>query len=369
MTKKQAFMAALKGETPDVVPVAPLIHHRYANKVLGRGDWRAAFEVHQMLGSTFYRGPLGIDVWHPPLLGYERWSEVLVSEGTHKVIRNHMKTPVGSLTSVYDTGLIPEDPLVGKQVEPWVKEPKDWAVMIRKWNEEGDAAQIDRSPDVKEACELFGEDGVPSVGIVSAYSMLAGVRGMEGLLIDLCEEQDLVREAMKAAWCRTDKAIDSFIASPSDVMYYDIAWATGSEMGPEKFAKWTTEEMHMACDKVRAAGKYIAFYTVGSMRKLMDCIVDAGPHLIGAFEPNQGDLTLAEAKKKYGKRVALMGNFDCVTLAFGTLEDARKEAKRCLDEAKEGGGYIMGSADEVPTDAKFENLKAMVEIAQEYGRY
>jgi uroporphyrinogen-III decarboxylase len=369
MTKKQAFLAALRGETPDIVPVSPLIHHRYAQKLLGRSDWKAVFEVHQKLGTTHYRGPVAIDVKLPAMPGYEQWDEALVEEGAHKVTRNHLKTPVGTLTSVYDIGLIPDDPLVGKEIEYFVKGPKDWETIIRMWNDEADAAQIDPGEQVREACQVMGEDGVPSVGIISAYSMLGNARGMGELLYDLYDEPDLVREAMKAAWRRTEKKLDSFIASPSDFCYYDICWATGSEMGPELFAKWTAEEMQMACDKIRKAGKYISFYTLGRIGKLMDTMVDSGPYMIASFEPNQGDISLAEAKKKYGKRICLMGNVDCMALAFGTVEDTRKEAIRCLNEAKGDGGYIMGSADEIPADAKFDNLKAMVDVAQEYGRY
>ncbi len=64
-----------------------------------------------------------------------------------------------------------------------------------------------------------------------------------------------------------------------------------------------------------------------------------------------------------------MGNFDCVILAFGTVEDARKETLRCLNEGMEGGGYVMVTGDEVPADAKIENLRAMVETVEEFGRY
>ena len=49
MTKKQAFMAAIRREEPDVVPVSPLFHCRYADKLLGRSDWRAVFELHQRI--------------------------------------------------------------------------------------------------------------------------------------------------------------------------------------------------------------------------------------------------------------------------------------------------------------------------------
>ena len=68
-------------------------------------------------------------------------------------------------------------------------------------------------------------------------------------------------------------------------------------------------------------------------------------------------------------RHCLMGNFDCTVLSFGSVEDARAEARRCLDEAMEGGGYVMVTGDEVPADTKMDNLKAMVETVEEYGGY
>ena len=34
-----------------------------------------------------------------------------------------------------------------------------------------------------------------------------------------------------------------------------------------------------------------------------------------------------------------------------------------------GGGYVMVTADEVPADAQWDNLVAMVETVAEHGRY
>ena len=116
-------------------------------------------------------------------------------------------------------------------------------------------------------------------------------------------------------------------------------------------------------------GKYHGLYTLGKIRHLLPMLVDTGVHWVSTFEPNQGDLTLAEAKRLYGDHIAIFGNFDCLVLAFGTVDDTRREARRCLEEAMAGGGYVMVTGDEVPADAKLDNLKAMVETVQEHGRY
>ena len=119
----------------------------------------------------------------------------------------------------------------------------------------------------------------------------------------------------------------------------------------------------------RVPGKCIGFYTLGRIRSLLPIMVEARPDYIETFEPNEGDLTLAEAKRLYGERVCLMGNFDCVILARGTRQQAFEEARRCLREGMEGGGYVLVTGDEVPADAKWENLEAMVEAVEQYGLY
>ena len=98
-------------------------------------------------------------------------------------------------------------------------------------------------------------------------------------------------------------------------------------------------------------------------------LADAGVRFVGSFEPNEGDISIADAKRLYGNRLCVMGNFNCLVLSFGTVEDARKEAMRCLREGMGDGGYIMVSADEVPADTKMDNLKAWVETVHEHGRY
>ena len=49
--------------------------------------------------------------------------------------------------------------------------------------------------------------------------------------------------------------------------------------------------------------------------------------------------------------------------------DDPEAAQQCLEEAKEGGGYILGTADEVPTDTTVEKLKAVAGVVAEHGRY
>lgn len=370
MTRKQAFLTALRLEMPDVVPVAPLIHSRYAQRRLGREDWQAVFEVHQELGSTHFRGPIGVSYHTSGASPWHYETRVLEQEGTRCVTEEIITGPGGPLRAVDVRGMIPHDPVCGKRTEYPVKRPEDWAVVSGIYESQVERHSGPACDTAAEAFEVMGEDGVPSVGLGSVFAMLGHWRGMQALLYDLYDLPDVIRSVAEVMTEHLRLTTDAFLAAPNEVAWMDICWATGAHMSPAMFEEWIIPDVRRTCEQVRARpGKFIGLYTLGRIRNLLPAMVAAGPHFIETFEPNEGDISLREAKQFYGHDLCVMGNFDCVILARGTPDHARREARRCLDEAMAGGGYIMVSGDEVPADARWENLVAWVETVKEYGRY
>lgn len=364
-------MTALCLGTPDVVPVAPLIHDRYAHKILGRTGWKAVFEVHQMLGSIHFRGPVGVNVLTQMPEGWEYSSKVISMWADGRIVSEIiLKTPRRVLLGKHISGMIPHDPLVGKTVEYPIKSCEEWRVWINYYEQWLTSVKGFDLSIVDEAVKVMGDDGIASVGLAPAFAMAGEARGMQDLLLDLIDCPDVMEEVIRLGRQVMMKHVEAFLASPAEVAWLDICWATGAGISPKMFERWVLPDIVMAMELVKGTcGKYLGLYMLGKVRQLLPMVIDSGVHFIETFEPNQGDITLAEAKHKYGNRVCIMGNFNCVVLSFGTVEDARKETLRCLREGMEGGGYILVTGDEVPADAKWENLKAMVETVEEHGRY
>ena len=370
MTRKEAFLTALRLETPDVVPVAPLIHSRYADKLLGRGDWRAVFELHQTLGSTHFRGPIGVSYRSEGASPWRYETRVLREEGTRVETEETVAGPGGSMRAVDVRGMIPHDPVCSKRTDYPVKSVEDWAMVRAIYEDQVARAAGPYFDTAAEAFEVMGGDGVPSVGLGSIFQMLGHWRGMQELLYDLYDTPGVIRSVSEVMAEHSRLAVEAFLAAPNEVAWLDICWATGSNMSPAMFEEWIIPDVRRVCAQVRAVpGKFVGLYTLGRIREIMPAMVAAGPHFIETFEPNEGDISLREAKQLYGRDVCICGNFDCVILARGTPEQSRREALRCLDEAMAGGGYIMVSGDEVPADAQWDNLVAWVETVAEHGRY
>ena len=365
MNKKERFLTAVRGEVPDMVPVAPLIHDRFAFKQFGRKGWRAVFEAHRMVGSIWFRGPLGITFGVDWQSGWKISSGQLEKKGTGKVREDIIETPIGKLTSKVAYGMVPSDPDLHRTVEYLVKTDKDYEI-YKAYLEELINRAKPNIEGVIEAYDTMGEDGVPNVGIGCAFSHLCGVRGPENLLVDLYKRPQTVKEVLDLLQEVRAKEIEAFVESPSEVLYYDV-WGS-YDMSPDHFRKWILPDLIETVSMVRKADKYVGFYMVGKIRDQIPIALEAKPHYIEPFEL-QSNIRLKEAKQLYGKKICVMGNFDPVVLAFGSPKQAKQEALRCLEEGMEGGGYVMVTADEVPANAKIENLKIMVKTSEKYGRY
>ncbi|MBO3804248.1 MAG: hypothetical protein JTT11_10360, partial [Candidatus Brockarchaeota archaeon] len=217
-----------------------------------------------------------------------------------------------------------------------------------------------------EAYNTIGDEGMPNVGIACSFSHLCEIRGPEELMVDLHRRPEIVKDVLDLLLEVKAKEVEAFASSPSEVLYYDVWGSYG--ISPKHFREFVLPDIKKAADLVRKAGKYIGFYMVGKIRAQLPMALEAGPHFIEPFEL-QSDITLREAKELYGKRICVMGNFDPVVLAFGSARDSEREALRCLNEGMEGGGYVLTTADEVPANAKLENLVTMVKTAERHGKY
>jgi len=86
--------------------------------------------------------------------------------------------------------------------------------------------------------------------------------------------------------------------------------------------------------------------------------------------PPMGDCNLKELKRLYGDKIVLKGNLHTTDVMLrGSVQDVIDASKRAIDDAAEGGRFILSTGDQCGRDTPDENLFAMIETAKTYGRY
>jgi len=74
-----------------------------------------------------------------------------------------------------------------------------------------------------------------------------------------------------------------------------------------------------------------------------------------------------KAKEILRDHVCIMGDLPPALLSLGTPDEVAEYCRMLIDTVGQGGGLILGVGCGVPIDAKFENLKAMLDTAKNYN--
>jgi uroporphyrinogen decarboxylase len=86
--------------------------------------------------------------------------------------------------------------------------------------------------------------------------------------------------------------------------------------------------------------------------------------------PPMGDCNLKELKKLYGDKIIFKGNLHTTNIMLnGSRADVIEASKKAINDAADGGGFILSTGDQCGRDTPDENIFAMVETARTYGVY
>ncbi len=112
-------------------------------------------------------------------------------------------------------------------------------------------------------------------------------------------------------------------------------------------------------------------HVCGKIGDRLELIAETGTNGIDTLDPPPlGDVELADAKRRVGHRIFLKGNVDPVNVILhGNPEIVLERAKNCIETASEGGGYILSTACSVPPNSPPENIIALHEAVEKYGKY
>jgi uroporphyrinogen decarboxylase len=75
-------------------------------------------------------------------------------------------------------------------------------------------------------------------------------------------------------------------------------------------------------------------------------------------------------KRDFGDRLCFHGGVDNQqVLAYGTVEDERREVRDCIESLGPGGGYILAPCHNIQPVTPTGNIVALFETAWNEGRY
>ncbi len=172
-----------------------------------------------------------------------------------------------------------------------------------------------------------------------------------------------------------EKMFDVMQGIPIDVvqMADDIAGQNGMLISPKSyrsqlkpFHKEMFDYIHSKCDA------RIFFHSCGSIWPVIPDLIDAGVDALNPVQVSAASMDSKALKQEYGKDISFWGGGVDTQNAFDerhTPEEVRADVRRRLEDFMPGGGFIFNTVHNIQGNVPPENIMAMWETVQEYGKY
>ena len=294
---------------------------------------------------------------------------------------NWTDEPVGKDGYRDEYGLVrtrPEGGFYYDIVESPIKEDTLDAIEKHKWPDPDDPG---RYRGLREkARELHEETDYAVVLNVNCAFFLrcAELRGWENFYMDLAGNPAFARALM-------DKYLDIRLRIAERALEevgenIDIVMVSSDDLGmddrtiisPQMYRELIKPGQKRTFDFFKARTPAKRFYHCdGAIFPVIEDLIEVGIEALNPVQVSAAGMgDTRKLKREFGDRIAFWGAIDTYqALPYGTPQEVRDEVKQRIDDLGHGGGYVICSVHNIQPEVPPENVVAMFEAANEFGRY
>lgn len=351
MKPRERFLTALNGGIPDRVP----IHEHLFSRRLLQEQLGFTTVLYDGQAQVKLANKLGIDSIWTPINGFCGIEDV-----PHK--ENEIYKDEWGVTYKKNGW-----PIIA-QIDTPIKTREDW--------EKYKLPKVDvpnRLKIVKDVINANEENLAVVVGLLGPFTMMTWYfMDFSDLSMALFMDPELVHEVMDAFvdW-NLEAAKLAYETGGVDVFQISDDWGgtNGLLISPDHFREFFMKPFEKLVKGLRNFGAPVIMHNDGQIWDVLDELVATG---INGFHPVEkaAGMDLKVVKEKYEGKLCPVGNVNNkTTMANGTPADVAAEVKECVEFAASGGGYIISTDHSLHDDIPTENVFALIEAVNKYGKY
>jgi uroporphyrinogen decarboxylase len=377
MTPRERLETVLAGKVPDCVPVAPDFSNMIPARLTGKPFWDLYLYRDPPIWEAYIDCAKHFDIdsvmdgYFPLTFPEERrdgpeWKNFIVYRDEGRLItqRSYETSGGREWAPRVDVYYVDDPPTRGLAPEK-LKLP----ARPEKFEPVEGVKPVDTGPEgLKRVKELMGEQGLVGVGLASTKA-LNDEEDVYRYYDHPEEHERWARERLEAVERRFE-----LLMSLEDKPDFFCVGSSGTLVTQNVaiFRQLCLPAVKRAIELAESAGVPTHVHSCGPERELVRIMAEETElTVIDPLEvPPMGDCHLAELKQNWGDRLTLKGNLHTTNVMLkGNPETVAAAARKAIDDAAEGGRFILSTGDQCGRDTPDENLHVMVETARTYGKY
>jgi len=349
MTRRERFLAAVRGEQPDRVPLFDFLFQQpMYEELIG----------HRPGG---YNGPdavkcaLALDhdgIWLP-FGGFSGYEPTYLSENVY----------TDEWGTTYE-----------KNEASWpIDAPIDYPIKTRAdlaGYTPPDPTQAGREAEIIAARNMDNDDIALLAGVQGPLTTAWLLMGYEAISYALYDDPELVSEVFKISNDFFKEAARRSVQAGCVACWVseDLGSSSGGFFNQDHYRQYMLPPFVEIVDYVADLGVPVLMHSCGCITQYLDDIAQTKVAAIHPLQRTAG-MDLRIVKEQYGERFCIIGNIDSSrTLPDGTPDDVAAEVREAIDIAAPGGGYILASDHSLHDGIPVENIVTMFQTGDEYGR-
>lgn len=340
MNSRERFLAVLAGETPDMVPIVPVVDGYFAPKIIGRANDECFLDRNCMADAlAASRERFGYD-------------GVLAEMGLGPepgVLGCPMEVEGN------DVPLVVESIIGGREDIDRLKIPADSAAV----------AAGGKLEPVERLVSASGGQYAVLGSVRSPFEYAATVRGLMEFMSDFYRDPELVRDLIAAVMPATLAVGLALAEAGVDALVMKDSFASSSMISPDHYREFAYPAECEAISELSTEIPVILHICRNSLPIIED-MAQTGAAMLEIDSP----VDLVAARQAVGGKMILKGNIDAAAIIEkGSEEDVKTAVRVAMEAAKADGRFILSTGDSISLSAPEENLAALVSYGREYGRY
>jgi uroporphyrinogen decarboxylase len=376
MTPRERMIVAMTNGIPDRVPVAPDISNMIPAKRTGRPFWDIYYFNEPTLWQAYIDAVkyFGIDGWFIYGDMQFQWPG-----DRHEAIEDICKTEErwvvryrgqidNSRYAYENTYYIADPPTTTEKILKDIE--ANWDLVEKFF-----VKPVGYNPSLLRAQRaILGELGAFGLsigypGLQHWFSWFGG--GLETLVYWYFDKHDYLERLLHLHEQQAVAQMEMILNERPDFVLLGAS-GTITMQSPKMAREFGLPTIKKLTAMAREAGVPTMLHSCGKERILVKwCAEETDLGCINPLEvPPMGDCDLADLKRDFGAKIALMGNLHTSeVMLMGTPADVKRESLKAIRAAGQAGGFILSTGDQCGRDTPDENIFTMVRTAREFGQY
>jgi uroporphyrinogen decarboxylase len=210
---------------------------------------------------------------------------------------------------------------------------------------------------------------VGSGGFAHFAEYLTWLMGYETLCYALFEQRDLVAAISRRLIELYQVVVQRMLEFDRVRVIWgsdDMGFRSGTLISPDDLRQFVLPGHRAMSEAAHAAGRPYLLHSCGKLDAIMDDLLDdVQIDALHSFEDNIK--TVEETKRKYGRRIAVLGGIDVDFLCRSSPAEIRRRTRATLQACHPGGGYCLGTGNSVANYIPLDNYLAMLDEGRRFG--